>query len=790
MIRPVQKALLLLTASAGIVAVVVFLAGCGDSQAPSPASTLPNAKSPTPHPPNSLTFTKDIAPLVFKHCSRCHRPGEAGPFDLLSYEDVRKRAAQIVRVTQDRFMPPWLPEPGYGRFAGERRLDDQQIAMLTQWVEEGAVEGDPADLPPAPQFPEGWQLGEPDLVVTMPEAYTLRAGGPDVFRYFVAPIPVKGTRYVRAFEFRVNNPRILHHASVSVDPTSTSRRLDQEETEPGFSDKDLARSLANPLGQWLSWTPGKQPYMGSEDVAWVLKPNTDAVFVMHMLPSGKPERVQAKVGLFFSEKKPTHVPSLLRVGSQTIDISAAEKNYRNHDRYVLPVDALVLTVYPHAHYLCKAMKGYATLPGGTRKWLIHIKQWDLNWQDEYRYAEPLSLPKGTTIEMEYTYDNSANNPRNPHNPTKRVVYGPNSSDEMGDLWLQVLTLSKEDRDLFEQDHSRKQFFDDIAMYEQILGHTPDSFKGHLGLGNALHAQGRFDEATAHIRHAIRVKPDSAMAHYDLGIVLGSMNKPEEAAEQYREAIRMRPTLADAHNNLGVLLLQSQQLDEAIRYFQQALKVYPDYTGARGNLGIALTARGRFEEGVAQLRQILETEPDSVLGHLRLGMALQTQGRVEEAIRHYRRALRIEPQSEHSASLHYTLGTALKKLDRPRDAIRNLEEAIRLREDWYAPHALAWILATEADQALRNPRRAVELAQRAAELTQHNNPDVLDTLAAAYAANRQFDQALSTAERALKGTREDPALVRQLELRMQLYKQRQPFREGTATATAAGRKWFP
>ena len=180
----------------------------------------------------------------------------------------------------------------------------------------------------------------------------------------------------------------------------------------------------------------------------------------------------------------------------------------------------------------------------------------------------------------------------------------------------------------------------------------------------------------------------------------------------------------------------------------------------------------------------------MLGHLRLGMALQTQGRVEEAIRHYRRALRIEPHSEHSGSLHYTLGTAFKGLGRPRDAIRHLEEAMRLKEDWYAPNALAWVLATEADNALRNPRRAVELAQRAAQLTQHNNPDVLDTLAAAYAANRQFDQALSTAERALKGTREDPALVRQLELRIQLYKQRQPFREGTATATAAGRKWFP
>ena len=739
MIRSIHKVpLSLIMACAGIVAAATALTGCGDSQAPSPAPTLPNLESPTPHPPNSLTFTKDIAPLVFKHCARCHRPGEAGPFDLLTYEDVRKRAAQIVRVTQDRFMPPWLPEPGYGRFAGERRLNDRQIAMLAQWVEEGAGEGDPADLPPAPQFPEGWQLGEPDLIVTMPEAYTLRASPPDVFRYFAAPIPIKGTRYVRAFEFRVDNPRVVHHAAVRVDPTSTAHLKDEEETEPGFSDKDLASNLADPTGQWLSWTPGKQPHMGREDIAWVLKPNADAVFELHMLPSGKPERVQAKVGLFFSEKKPAHVPAFVRIGSEAIDIPAAEKNYRNHDRYVLPVDMRVLSVYPHAHYLCKTMKGYATLPDGTTQWLIHIKQWDFNWQDEYRYTEPLFLPKGTTIEMEYIYDNSANNPRNPNNPPKRVVYGQHSWDEMGDLWLHVLTHSKEDRDVFMKDHGRKKFFDDIAMYEEILRHSPDSFVAHLRLGNGMQVLGlgQFDKATAHLSHAIRIKPDSAIAHYSLGIVLGLMNKLQDAADQYREAIRIRPTLAGAHNNLGALLLQSQQLDEAIR--------------------------------------------------------------------HYRRALRIEPHSEHGATLHYTLGTALKGLDRPRDAIRNLEEAMRLKEDWRAPNALAWILATDADNAVRNPRRAAELARRAAELTQHNDPDVLDTLAAAYAANEQFDQAIRTAQQALKGARErhlrnytagvalDPVgpLVQQVELRIQLYKQRQPFREGTASATGAGQKWFP
>ena len=789
MIRPIQEVALF-----SVIACAGLAAALSHSQAPLPAPALPQVESPTQRAPNSITFTKDIAPLVFEHCVRCHRPGEAAPFSLLTYRDVRKRAAQIVRVTKDRFMPPWLPEPGYGRFAAERRLNEAQIAMLAQWVEEGAVEGDPADLPAAPQFLEGWQLGEPDLVVTMPQPYTLRAGGPDVFRYFAAPIPIGGTKYVRAFEFRADNARVLHHASVRIDSTSTSRRLDQEETEPGFTDQDLARTnLADPSGQWLSWTPGKQPYVGREEIAWVLKPNTDAVFELHMLPTGKPERVQAKVGLFFSEKKPAYVPSLIRIGSETINIAAGEKNYRNQDRYLLPVDVSVLTVYPHAHYLCKTMKGYARLPDGTTRWMIYIKQWNFNWQEDYRYLEPVFLPKGTTIEMEYLYDNSADNLRNPNNPPRRVVYGPNSLNEMGDLWLQVLTDSKEDRRLLEKDLDGKRFLNNVARYEQILRHSPDSFSAHLQLGHAMNGLGRFHKAAAHLRQAIRIEPDSAMAHYVLGVVLGSMNKLREAAHQYEEAIRIRPTLAEAHSNLGVLLLQSQQGDKAIQHFQQALKVEPNLTKVRINLGIALLFQGRIQEGSAQFRQVLETEPDSVPAHFYLGRTLQIKGRVEEAIQRYRRALRIEPHSEQSANLHYSLGIAFKGLDRARDAIRHLEEAIRLNGDWYAPpNALAWILANDADDALRNPRRALELARRAAGLTQHNDPHVLDTLAAAYAANGQFEQAVHTAEQALKGARENPVgpLLQQIELRIELYRQRLAVREGTPAATRAGQKWFP
>ncbi|HXG67520.1 MAG TPA: hypothetical protein VNO70_20630, partial [Blastocatellia bacterium] len=176
--------------------------------------------------PGALTFNKDIAPIIFRSCAECHHPGGSAPFSLLTYQDVKKRASQIALVTRNRYMPPWLPEPGHGDFAGERRLSDAQIKLIQQWVEQGAAEGAPAELPPAPKFNEGWQLGQPDMVVKMPEPYTLPADGSDVFRNFVIPAPVSSTRYVKAVEILPGNKQIVHHANLLIDRSQSSRRRD------------------------------------------------------------------------------------------------------------------------------------------------------------------------------------------------------------------------------------------------------------------------------------------------------------------------------------------------------------------------------------------------------------------------------------------------------------------------------------------------------------------------------------------------------------------------------------
>ena len=390
----------------------------------------PEATSPyVQHPTGTLTFTKDIAPIVFSHCTVCHRPGQSSPFGLMSFADVKKRAKQITEVTQRRYMPPWLPEPGYGEFANQRRLSADQIGIIQQWVAEGLAEGNPADLPPAPRWSEGWQLGQPDLVVKMSEPYTLRPGGKDVYRNFVIPVPTTSTRYVQAVEFLPDNPKIVHHAFMKVDRTRESRRLDERDPEPGFDFMITPVSAQMPEGHFLSWVPGNALAREPNGLAWTLERDTDLVLQLHMRPSGKPEMIQPAVGIYFTDEPPTNTPFKILLTSRTIDIPAGVTRYEVEDSFILPVDVEVAAVLPHAHYLCRRMEAVAALPGGAQKWLLLIKEWDFNWQGDYRYAQPVFLPRGTTVSMRYTYDNSTNNVRNPHQPPERVAYGPQTSDE-------------------------------------------------------------------------------------------------------------------------------------------------------------------------------------------------------------------------------------------------------------------------------------------------------------------------------------------------------------------------
>ena len=429
------------------------------------AKEIADARPFVPRPPHSITFSKDIAPILFEHCAVCHRPGQSGPFPLLTYENAKKRASQIVRVTASRYMPPWLPVPGCGDFVGERRLNQTEIGLLHQWADEGAVEGQASDLPPAPQWSEGWTLGKPDLVLELTNTYTLPAAGKDVYRNFILPVPLDGKRYVRGIEFQPTNPKIVHHAFINVDSSRKCRKLDGQDGSLGFSGMILPEGVGIPEGHFLGWQPGRLPAFEPDDLAWTLSEKSDLILQMHLRPSGKPEVLGCRVGLYFTDTSPAKNCFRLGLANIMIDIPAGEQSYTVNDEFELPADSQVLAVLPHAHYLCKRMEGRAILPNGTQKWLLLITNWDFNWQGDYRYAAPITLPKGTRLVMHYTYDNSTNNFQNPNFPPKRVTYGPQSSDEMAELWFQLLPLKPGGLKLLADACNTKSRADFIKYYE-------------------------------------------------------------------------------------------------------------------------------------------------------------------------------------------------------------------------------------------------------------------------------------------------------------------------------------
>ena len=650
------------------------------------------------------TFSRDIAPIVFAHCAPCHRPGEIGPFSLLTYRDVRQRLSQIADVTARRVMPPWKPERASAPFVDERSLSADELRTLQDWIAQGAVEGDPRDLPAMPETPDGWQLGVPDLVVTMSETYLLQAGGGDVFRTFVLPIPTSAPRYVRALEFRPGNARAVHHANLGVDRTRSSRRLDQLDPAPGYSG-GMVPEAGYPPGHMLGWTPGQRPRPAPDGMAWRLERDSDLVVQLHMQTTGKPEPVQVSVGLFFTDQLPVRAPVGLRLGSETIDIAPGDASYIVNDSYVVPVDAELLAIQPHAHNLARRMEAVATLPDKTSQRLIAISDWDFRWQDVYRYTRPIVLPKGTTIHMQFVYDNSAANPRNPRRPPQRIVWGQNTSDEMGDLWLQLVPRSTADFAALNADVNRKRRDEDLAAYSKLVREDPRNPLRRDALAMLYLQGGRGAEAAAEFQASLTLNSESAPAHYNLGLAMVMQRRFDEATAEFQEAVRLAADYADAHNNLGAIFHFAGKLDEAERHYRLAASLRPDNVEAENNLG----------------------------------RLLSQQGRQEEALEHFRRALAVNPDFANALA------------------------------------GLAWVRAT-GDASLRDPADAVRLAERADGLTGHQDPAVLDTLAAAYAAAGAFDRALDAARLARKAAdaAELPSLAAEIDERMRLYERRRPY----------------
>jgi thiol-disulfide isomerase/thioredoxin len=379
-----------------------------------------------------ITYNKHVAPILWKHCAECHRPGQVGPFSLLTYKDAARRAKFIQEVTARREMPPWKPEPGHGDFHDERRLSDAELKTLAEWARTGAREGDPRDLPPAPAFPkkDEWRLGQPDLVLKMSRPFAVPATGPDMYRCFVIPTGVTEGKFVSAVEFRPGNTRVVHHALFFLDHRGQARRMEKEGPGAGYA---VFGGLGGviPTGDLGTWTPGQKPRFLPEQVGMYMPKGSDLVMQIHYHPTGKAETDQSTLAVYFS-KKQTGVKGIMSfpLVNFNLRIPAGAARHRMAAQFTLPVNADLVAVQPHMHNLGKEIRIAAVFPGGERKSLIWIKDWSFNWQDRYLYKEFIRLPKGTRLECEAFYDNSAANPLNPHQPPKEVRWGEGTTEEM------------------------------------------------------------------------------------------------------------------------------------------------------------------------------------------------------------------------------------------------------------------------------------------------------------------------------------------------------------------------
>lgn len=576
------------------------------------------------------TFSRDVAPIIAGRCAACHHQGGSAPFALTDFASVRQRGRLVRAAVQARFMPPWLPEPIGVAFTGDRHLTDAEIHTIVQWVDAGMPEGDPADMPEALHFSNAWQLGEPDLVVRLPRPYTLPATGSDVWRNFVIPIPVTARRYVQTIEIRPGSARFVHHALIAVDETGASRRRDTLDPEPGFEGMDMGEAHM-PDGSILGWTPGVVAKPEPADLRWPLNPGTDMVLQLHMVPSGKAEVIDPVIGLHFAEVAEAGSPAYAMQldADDQVNIPPEAAAFSVTDTMTLPVDAEVLAAYPHAHFLGTRVEGWATLPDGSRRQLLKINRWDFKWQDVYRFAVPVALPRGASVTMEWTFDNSSANPRQVRHPAERVTAGNRSSDEMAHLLLQLRFKTNADRDLLKQSH-----------YEQLVQRSPRNARLLYGLAGVLKDRGQLAAAAAYYQRALDVQPDYVSAYINLGGVLAAQNRNPEAIEHFRTAARLDPDGVTAHFNLAFVLGVSGRLEEAIASYRQALRSRPDFAPAHNNLGQVLAAVGRVDEALAHLREAARLLPDSAEIHQNLGQVLQARGDAGEARRELERARQL------------------------------------------------------------------------------------------------------------------------------------------------------
>lgn len=590
--------------------------------------------------PFTPTFSRDIAPILSARCASCHREGGAAPFALTSFEDVSSRSATVARVVATREMPPWLPTQGAETFAGARVLSAAERDVILRWIEQGAL---PDASRPRETVLQPTERGPADLVVQAAEPYLLAAGGPDLFRNFVLRVPIDRTRYVRTATIRAGSTRVVHHASLGVDASRTARRFDAMDDQAGF-DGMLTGGVQSPPGHFIGWAPGKSSQISPPGLAWRLDPGVDLVLQVHMMPGDTPELVQPSVAFEFTDEAPRERAVLIRLGSTVIDIPPGARSHVVEDTFDLPSDVRVLAISPHAHYRAREITSVAMLPDGRRVPLITIPAWNFRWQDDYRYATPLVLPAQTRITTRVTYDNSAPSDAHVHpRPTnRRVVYGGGTSDEMGDVWLQVVPATAAGAARLEQTLARRELDAQTRGYQLLASTRPDDPLPRFTLATLYLQAGRVNEAVTELDKVCAQRPSLVMAVYNRGVALQRAGRLAEATRDFRDALARDPRYAEALHALGHVELAQRRPREAAQHFTNAVELWPEFADAWSSLGTVRVALAMPDSALDAYNRALAVAPDHREALNNLGILFARQGRIAEAVAMLERAVAAHP----------------------------------------------------------------------------------------------------------------------------------------------------
>ncbi len=407
--------------------------------------TVKTATAQTP------TFAENIAPIIYNNCTNCHRQGEVGPMAFTNYDEVKSWGKMVKFATETRYMPPWSPDTKYRHFVGERTLTDSQIKQIKDWVDGGMPRGDVSKEPKVPSFPTGSQVGTPDLVLTMPADYKILGNGKDDYKVFVLPTNLKENKIVRAVEFRAGNNKMVHHVRMAYESKGAARAKDALTPEQGYD--GFGSFGVQTDGSFDTWTPGKNVLQFPDNIGHSLPANSDILLQMHYAPSTIAGTDRSSVNLFFKntpDLRPVKAFGMLHAhltggaASFTMPANTVKKFYA---RRTVPTDMSVMSIYPHAHLLCRNWEAFATTPTGDTIKLIKINDWNYKWQGDYTLPKMIKIPSGSIVHAYATYDNTANNYLNPNSPPKLVTLGEGTADEMYVFGYTYLDYKAGDEDI-------------------------------------------------------------------------------------------------------------------------------------------------------------------------------------------------------------------------------------------------------------------------------------------------------------------------------------------------------